>query len=153
MLCWWSWYTSLCACAECLLWDFSVLYLLLFLWLRWGGSSYSRAFFSSFCLGVDYGLFVVNLNSANVLFWCITHCTNYIIFFLEEMQPKTCNVDYWIVVISYFSKIFVCFNHLEAKSILQYIVYKSLVDTAQKGHRQRVHKSNFPFRVAFENCL
>ena len=36
-----------------------------------------------FRLGTDYGLFVVNLvnlESVNVLFRCITHCTNYIMY-------------------------------------------------------------------------
>ena len=32
----------------------------------------------------------------------------------------------------YFNKIFCCFNHLEVRFILHYIIYKSFVDSAQK---------------------
>ena len=85
---WWSRYTRLCTWAEHLHWDFSAHYLLLL--LRWGGSSYRRALFSSLRSGIDSGLFVVNLvnlKSVDVLFCCITHCTNCIIY-LKEIQTK-----------------------------------------------------------------
>ena len=52
---------------------------------------YGEALFSSLHLGIDSRLFVVNLmnlKSVDVLFWCITHCTTYIIY-LEEIQTKS----------------------------------------------------------------
>ena len=74
-------------------------------------------------LGIDTELFVVNLESADVLFLCIAHWKDYIIY-LEEIQSK---------------------NVLVVRPIHYYIVYKPFVDIAQKGHKQRVHISNFPF--------
>ena len=58
--------------------------------LRWGVCSYRRVLFSRFYLGIDSGLIVVNLvklECVDVLFWCITHCTNYVIY-LEKIQTK-----------------------------------------------------------------
>ena len=39
------------------------------------------------------------------------------------------------------------------RSILHYIIYKSLVDSAQLCLRQRVHRNNSPSWVAFKYCL
>ena len=107
-------------------WNFSAHYLLLW----WGGSSYRRALFSSLRLGIDSGLFVVNLvnlKSLDILFCCITHYTNCIIY-LKEIQTKY----RWCKFIGHFSKIFV-FNYLEIRPILHYnhllIPHKKVTDS------------------------
>ena len=97
---WWNRYTILCPCTERLHWDFSAHYLL----LRWSRCLYRRALFSSLRLGIDSGLFVVNLvnlETVDDLFWCITHCTSHIIY-LEELQATNALVKYLVV-----------FNHLK----------------------------------------
>ena len=77
-------------------------------------------------------LFFVNFVSFDVLFWCITHHTNCIVF-LEEVQTK----NMWRKFIglcsnSYFIKYFVVFNHLKVHLFLHYIIYSSIDDSAQK---------------------
>ena len=49
----------------------------------------------------------------------------------KKYRQNTSNVDLSDCSNYYFSKIFGCFNHLEVRSILHYIIYKSFLDTAQ----------------------
>ena len=64
---WWSRYTRLHACIECLHWDLSVHCS----FFRWGGGSYRQASFRTLRLGIDFRLFVVNLvNLVSVYVFC-----------------------------------------------------------------------------------
>ena len=76
----------------------------------------------------------------------LRHNSSYKLYYIFERNgDKKCVTQiYWIVIILILVKYLVAFNHLEVRSILHYIMYKSFVNTAQKGHR-RVHLSNFPF--------
>ena len=104
----------------------SLVFFCTLLLLRWGGCSYRRVLFSRFYLGIDSGLIVVNLvklECVDVLFWCITHYTNYVIN-LEKYSLKMCKVDLLDFSNSHFRKV--------CKSGLFFIIYKLFVDTAQK---------------------
>ena len=104
---WWSRHTSLCACAERLHWDLSAHYLWL---LLWGGLSYRWGLFSSLRLGIDFGLFVVNLvnlESVYVVFWLlIHHIIQTIIYVWKKYRQNTGNVDLLDCSNYYFSKVF-----------------------------------------------
>ena len=83
---WWSRYTRLHACIECLHWDLSVHCS----FFRWGGGSHRRASFSTLRLGIDFRLFVVdlrNLEDADFSCYYITLRTNYVIY-LKRKQTK-----------------------------------------------------------------
>ena len=111
---------------------------------------YRQTLFSSLHLRIDSGLFVVNLANVKVLMFCfaLMHNSLYKLFHIFERNTDKnvyCTVDLLECSNSLFSKIFGCFNRLEVRPILHYIVYKFFVDTAQTGPRQRVHKNNLPF--------
>ena len=92
--------------------------------------------------------------SVNVSFFLLHNISYKLYYIFGRNADKNCAVSFIGCSNSYFLvKYLVVFNQLEVKPIPNYIIYKSFFDTAPTGHRQRVHKSNFPFWVAFENSL